>query len=164
MSLIVHVGLAQAHKGSQKSYLGAGCRTMYFHTYNLHHQTEKSRVNYNSGFFFWVSLKNPSDGVSAHGSKGQCRTIRAWLLPEGNHRESYGWTLSGREKPPKTYFRDALMRAGGLFGNAQKGAAAEPSDGKRMRSPGQAKVMPEAPTKALSRDAVFFFCGGPSAF
>ncbi len=54
-------------KGSQKSYLGAGCRTMYFHTHNLHHQTEKSRVNYNSGFFFWVSPKNPSDGVSAHG-------------------------------------------------------------------------------------------------
>ena len=57
------------------------------------------------------------------------------------------------------------MRAGGLFGNAQKGAAAaEQSDGKRMRSPGQAKVMPEAPTKALSRDAVFFFCGGAFCF
>ena len=57
------------------------------------------------------------------------------------------------------------MRAGGLFGNAQKGAAAaEQSDGKKLRSPDQAKVMPEAPTRALSRDAVFFFCGGAFCF
>ena len=113
MSLIVHVGLAQAQR-LPKIIFGAGCRTMYFHTHNLHHQTEKSRVNYNSGFFFWVSLKNPSDGVSTHGPKGQCRTIRAWLLPEGNHRESYGWTLSGREKPPKTHF-SRCPYAGGRF-------------------------------------------------